>query len=306
MAGGLLMRFSSLHTHSIYCDGTDEIETICRSAFEKGLVSLGFSSHAPLSLCRDAAAEIPDSDWHMKAEKTSAYLAEIEEARKRWAGKLDIYSGFEADYIEGLASPAELRRRLPGLDYIIGSVHYLVPSGGGLFTVDGPLEEAERGFREGFGGDGGAFTGKYWDTVEEMIGKGGFDILGHADLVKKNNGEGRFFDPEDAQYLRRAGKIAESALKAGIALEINTGGINRGRFPETYPSVKIARLFREAGVPALITADAHRAEDLDGHYGIALQTLREAGYREHALFQGRRDGKAVWKREALRLKCSWD
>ncbi|MDR1047017.1 MAG: histidinol-phosphatase [Treponema sp.] len=299
MAGGSLMRFSSLHTHNIYCDGTDEIETLCRVSFEKALVSLGFSSHAPLSLCRNAAIEIPDTAWHMKAEKLPAYLAEIGEARKRWAGKLDIYSGLEADYIEGFASPAELRRRLPGLDYIIGSVHCLVLSGGAYFTVDGPLEETERGFREGFGGDGEAFTGKYWDTVEKMIGEGGFDILGHVDLVKKHNGEGRFFDPEDARYLRRAGEIAESALKAGIVVEVNTGGINRGRIRETYPSVKILRLFREAGVPALITSDAHRAEDLDGHYGIALQALREAGYREHVLFQGRRDGKALWKREAL-------
>ncbi|MDR2606828.1 MAG: histidinol-phosphatase [Treponema sp.] len=293
------MRFSSLHTHSIYCDGTDEIETICRVSFEKGLVSLGFSSHAPLSLCRNTATEIPDTPWHMKAEKLPAYLAEIGEARKRWAGKLDIYSGLEADYIEGFASPAELRRRLPGLDYIIGSVHYIVPSGGAYFAVDGPPEGTERGFREGFGGDGEAFTGKYWDTVEAMIGEGGFDILGHVDILKKNNGEGRFFDPEDARYLRRAGEIAESALKAGIVVEVNTGGINRGRIPETYPSVKILRFFREAGVPALITSDAHRAEDLDGHYYIALQVLREAGYREHVLFQGRRNGKALWKHEAL-------
>jgi histidinol-phosphatase (PHP family) len=296
------MFFSSLHTHSIYCDGTGKIDTICRSAFEKGLVSLGFSSHAPLSLCWNAAdsgAKIPDTGWHMKAEKFPAYLAEIGEAQKRWAGKLEIHSGLEADYMEGLASPAELRRRLPVLDYIIGSVHYLVPARGAPFTVDGPLEETEKGFMEGFGGDGEAFEGKYWDTVEGMIGKGGFDILGHVDLLKKNNGEGRFFDPEDAHYLRRAGEIAEATSGSGLVVEVNTGGINRGRITETYPSAKILRFFREAGVPALITADAHRAEDLDGHYGIALQTLREAGYTEHVLFQGRKNGKAVWKREAL-------
>lgn len=293
------MRFSSLHTHSAYCDGSGEIEAFCRAAFEKGLVSLGFSSHAPLGLCRRAEAEIPGTSWHMKAESLSAYLAEIGEARARWAGKLDLYSGLEADFIEGRASPAELRRRLPGLDYIIGSVHYLVPSGGEPFTVDGPFEETERGFREGFGGNGEAFTDKYWDAVEEMIGKGGFDILGHADLVKKHNGKGRFFDPEDARYLGRAREIAESAARAGIAVEVNTGGINRRAIQETYPSVRLLRFFREAGVPALITADAHRAEDLDGHYGDALRALREAGYREHALFQGRRDGKALWESEPL-------
>jgi histidinol-phosphatase (PHP family) len=132
-----------------------------------------------------------------------------------------------------------------------------------------------------------------------MIRAGGFDILGHADLVKKNNFRLRFFDPGGEASVRGCAEIARLAGEAGIVVEVNTGGINRRRIHETYPSPAFLRQFGEQGVPAVITADAHRAEDLDGGYDEARRTLLAAGYTEHYLFEGRRDGKAVWRAEAL-------
>jgi hypothetical protein len=55
----------------------------------------------------------------------------------------------------------------------------------------------------------------------------------------------------------------------------------------------------ENKVPAIITADAHNAEDLDGRYGEAREALLAAGYTETVLFEGRKDNKALWK--AVRL-----
>jgi histidinol-phosphatase (PHP family) len=81
-------------------------------------------------------------------------------------------------------------------------------------------------------------------------------------------------------------------------VEVNTGGINRGAIDETYPSPAFLRIFRENAVPALITADAHRAEDLDGHYRKARETLLASGYTETVLFEGK-EGDARWVREPL-------
>jgi histidinol phosphatase-like PHP family hydrolase len=53
-------------------------------------------------------------------------------------------------------------------------------------------------------------------------------------------------------------------------------------------------LFRENQVPTLISADAHRAEDLDGHYGEALETMRQAGYTNEVLFEGRSNDRPQW------------
>jgi histidinol-phosphatase (PHP family) len=287
---------SCLHTHTVFCDGKDEIESYCRRAWERGFHSLGFSAHAPVTRKTGIV-----SDWNLPDSRLEEYLDAVRAARRRWEGRLPIYLGLEVDYIGGLMGPADRDYREMGLDYLIGVVHYLVPPRSEPFTVDGSREELERGLGEGFGGDGEALMQAYWDQEAAMIRAGGFEILGHVDLIKKNNRPpaGRaFFDPAGPAYLRRTGEIAalagEAASRSGMAVEVNTGGLNRGRVNETYPSPAMLRLFREQGVPAIINADAHRAEDLDGHYGEALETMRRAGYAATVLFEGREGGRPRW------------
>ncbi|MDR2158473.1 MAG: histidinol-phosphatase [Treponema sp.] len=288
------MRYSSLHTHTVFCDGADEVETMCRAAFAKGLSAIGFSAHAPVTGKTGIR-----TGWHLPDENMERYLDEVRAAKRRWEGKIPVYLGLEVDYIRGFAGPLDRDIQETGADYLIASVHFVTPPRGRLFTVDGPPEEVELGIREGFSGDGEALAACYWETVAEMIRAGGFDILGHADLVKKNNLRLRFFDPEGGSFTRNLAETARLAGEAGIVVEVNTGGINRGRIDETYPSPAFLREFRKHGVPAIITADAHRAEDLDGNYDEARRTLLAAGYTEHHLFEGRKAGKAVWCAEAL-------
>jgi histidinol-phosphatase (PHP family) len=293
------MKFTSLHTHTIFCDGEDDVETMCRSAREKGLVSIGFSAHAPVTAKTGIV-----SDWHLKDEKLGEYIASVKAARKRWQGKISVYLGLEVDYIKGLMGPADRDIQALGLDYIIASVHYLVPPNGlPPFTIDGSPEELEQGIREGYGGSGEALMNAYWDAVRDMMADGGFDILGHIDLVKKYNTNGRWFNPQGKVWQERTREISkaagQAAAKAGIAVELNTGSLNRKRLNETCPSLAFLRLFQENSVPVIITADAHRAADLNGHYDTAVELLLAAAYREHVLFEGRRDGKAVWKTEKL-------
>jgi histidinol-phosphatase (PHP family) len=248
----------------------------------------------------------------MAEERLPEYLDTVRAARCRWEGKLRIYLGLEADFISGLTGPADREYREMDLDYLIGSVHFIIPPTGPPFPVDGCWESVERGIREGFGGDGEALAQAYWDNVAAMIAAGGFDILGHADLIKKNNRAARdlektaplspperIFKSQNPDYLRRGREIARAAAKAGLVAELNTGGINRGKIDEPYPSPAILKFFRENSVPALISADAHRAEDLDGNYGRALQELLAAGYTETVLFEGREGGRARWVREPL-------
>jgi histidinol-phosphatase (PHP family) len=281
---------SCLHTHTFFCDGEDDVETYCRRAWEKGFHSLGFSAHGPI-----AGKTGLRNDWNIPEERLEAYLDAVREARHRWKGKLPVYLGLEVDYIGGLTGPADKEYQDLGLDYLIGSVHYLAPPHAAPFTVDGSREELDRGLKDGFGGDGEALMQCYWDQVAAMIRAGGFDILGHADLIKKNNRPlgGEFFDPRGPGYLRRTGEIAALA-GAGLVVEVNTGGMNRGKVNETYPSLAMLRLFRENKVPAVINADAHRAQDLDGHYGEALEVMRRAGYGSTVLFEGREGDRPRW------------
>jgi len=296
-------KFSSIHTHTIFCDGKADVETMCRTAYEKGLASIGFSSHAPVGKTG------LKTTWHMKDEKLGEYIDEVKAARLRWEGKLAVYLGLEADYIKGLRSPSDRDIKDLNLDYAIGAVHYLTTPHGKLFTVDGPLEELENGILDGFDGDGEAMLSAYLNNILEMVTLGGFDIVAHLDLVRKNHKferspgfkekKGRWFDVENAAYMQKAEEIARAISSAGLVVEANTGGINRGYIKDTYPSLAILRLTHRYKIPVMISADAHNPNDIDGHYREARQILLDAGYTSHVLFEGRKNGKPIWAERPL-------
>jgi histidinol-phosphatase (PHP family) len=281
--------FQSLHTHTVFCDGKYDVETMCRAAYEKGLSAIGFSSHAPIEKAGLATF------WNMKEGRMDEYVHEVRAAQKRWEGKIAVYLGLEIDYIKGRRSALDSDITALNLDYSISSVHFLVPPQGNPFTIDGSVEEVEKGITEGFNGSGDAMMNAYWSAIMEMVTSGGFDIVGHLDLVKKRNTENRWFNREDDAYQRRTAEIVQAISAAGLLVEVNTGGLNRGLSEETLPSLSILRLLRQNNVPVTITADAHRTETLGGHYPTACQTLLDAGYTHHFIFEGRKGGKASWR-----------
>jgi len=289
-----MVNLACIHTHTVFCDGKDDIETFCRTAYEKGLVSLGFSAHAPIF-----AKTGIRTGWHLADERLGEYLDSVRSAKKRWEGRLPVYLGLEVDFIPGITGPADKDYREMGLDYIIASVHYVLPPKGEPFTVDGPLEEVEQGIREGFGGDPTGMVESYLDSEEAMIRSGGFDVLGHPDLVKLHNTSNKFFNPDSNFYIKRIAALAALLAETGVPSELNTGGLNRDKISECYPSLDFLKHFRKQNVPIVINADAHRAEELDGHYEEARKTMLEAGYTETVLFSGRVNGKAVWRSEKL-------
>jgi histidinol-phosphatase (PHP family) len=165
--------------------------------------------------------------------------------------------------------------------------------------VDASLEVVESGIKDGFGGDPAGMLESYLDSEEAMIRAGGFDVLGHPDLVKMHNRGNKFFNPQSDFYLKKIAGLAALLAKSGVPSEINTGGMNRGKISECYPSQDFLKYLREKNVPVVINADAHRASDLDGHYEEARKTMLETGYTETALFEGRVNGKAVWSNHNL-------
>ena len=285
-----------MHTHTIFCDGQDDVETMCRAAYEKNLYAVGFSAHAPIFKQTGI-----NSGWNLKEEKVGEYVSEVLAAKKRWQGKLEVFLGYEVDYIKGIRSPLDGDIRAINPDFLIGSVHYIFPANGARpFTVDGPPEEFNNGVKDGFGGDADALMRCYYDAVLRMIEEGGFDILAHADIIKKNCQDKNYWNERDE--LARQKEIAAALSRAGLTAEVNTGGINRGIIRDVYPSLPFLRFLREYNVPVTITADAHCARHISGNYDIALQALISAGFSEHMIFLGRKNEKTIWKKQKILYK----
>jgi len=289
-------QFCSIHTHTVFCDGKDNVEAMCRAAYENNLHSIGFSAHAPIE--KQIGAQ---SDWNLKDERVSEYVSEVMAAKERWKDKIKVFLGYEVDYIKGRRSPLDDDITSLNLDYIIASVHYLFPknyntkvSNEFFFTVDGSKEEFEKGLSEGFNGDARALMHRYYDAQIEMIEEGGFDILGHPDLLKKNCG-GRNYWTEEEETARQR-EIALAVSKTDIIIEVNTGGINRKKIHDVYPSLSFLRIISEYKIPVIITADAHCAADIKGNYNIALNTIKLADIKEHIILSDKNNKELIWQR----------
>ena len=282
------MKGSCLHTHTLFCDGKADVESMCAEAARIGLQAIGFSAHAPLP---ELFPEESPS-WHLPGERLGEYARTVREARERWSGRLDVFLGLEIDYIRGRCGPADGRFDSLGLDYSIGSLHYLFPENGSKpFTVDGSREEWEAGADEGYDGDPTAVARAYWKAMAEMAEAGGFDIIGHLDLVKKNNRGGRRFDEKGPAYREAAMEAIEAIARGGFIVEVNTGGMNRGSIAEAYPASWMLDELRSRSVRVIVAADAHAPSHLGGYYEEARGTLRAAGYSTEVGLVGRK----IWK-----------
>jgi len=116
-----------------------------------------------------------------------------------------------------------------------------------------------------------------------LAASGLFDILAHPDLIKK-------FEFQPAGDLRRFYDPALEAIAgSGAAIEINTAGWHKP-CAEQYPAVQFLSLAREAGIPLVLSSDAHAPAELGRDFGRAVALAREAGYEETALFAQRQRG----------------
>ena len=244
---------TNFHTHSTWCDGRNTPAEMAEAAVAKGFSALGFSSHALLPGRQEGM---------LSPETISGYAADVRAVRDRLAGEIEIFLGVEADYVPDFATPSKAAYAHLGLDYVIGSVHF-VARGGVRYAVDHSPELLERGIAEGFGGDGDAFVRAYFAAEREMVARFDFDVVGHPDLVRKFNAKLPWFDESAAWYEEELRATADAIAASGKLVEVNTGAISRGWLDDAYPSPHFRDLLRERGVKFVLSSDAHAASGLD-------------------------------------------
>lgn len=255
----------NLHTHTNYGDGHDNPERMVLVAIEKGFASLGFSEHAYAPY---------DGDCCIKQDEIPAYCEEIGRLKRKYAGTLEIFLGFECD------SHYCAYTDRSGLDYVIGSVHYIHnPEAGEYYPIDYKPELFEKALNEAAGGDIERLVGMYYADIARLALEYRPDILGHVDLIMRLNQDNRYFDPQSVWYRRMIGETAEKIAASGCIVEINTGGMYRGALKQPYPDGEFLRLLLERGVPVTVSSDAHCAEALDHWFSQAERMLRDAGCR---------------------------
>ena len=214
------------HTHTTWCDGRDTPEEMVQAALARGFAEIGFSSHARL----------PDVvEGNLTPERAVQYAREIRALAARYADRIRVRLGVEADYIPGDTAPDRARYAHLGLDYLIGSIHWVVAPDGAHVPVDHTPELLMAGIRDHFGGDVAQCLRAYFAQNRAMAATCDFDVIGHPDLVRKFNGRLRYFDETAPWYLDELRRTADAFAASGKVVEVNTGGISRGWMEDAYP-----------------------------------------------------------------------
>lgn len=253
------------HTHTPLCRHAEgEPEAYVDAAIQAGLSEFGMSDHAP-------AVPEPFDDWRMEEAELPAYFDLVDRARAHAGDRIPVRAGLECDWLAG-CEPwiTDLASRYDW-DYLIGSVHYLDD-----WDFDNPKwlgrwaeTDVELVWRH------------YWDTYAAMADSGLFDILAHPDLVKK------FSYRPDGDLTRFYAPAIEAIAGSGKAIELNTAGWHKP-CAEAYPSADFLKLAHSAGIPLVISSDAHAPAEVARDFTSAIELAKSCGYRETALFEKRR------------------
>jgi len=254
------MTLQDLHTHTTYCDGKDSPEDMIISAIEKGLDTIGFSGHIHTTL---------DQSYCMSKTDTPKYIAEINELKEKYASKIKVLCGIEADLYTNEDTSC--------FDYVIGSVHY-IKCGDEIFPIDDSAEIYKRGVEKHFGGDMYAAAEKYFESVTTCIKKTDADIIGHFDLITKFNEKENLFDETHPRYVAAYKKVIDELIPLDKPFEINTGAMSRGYRTSPYPSADILSYIAQKGGKVIITGDTHAKENLCYEFDIALAIAKNAGF----------------------------
>lgn len=244
------------------------MEEMARAAVACGMEHYGFSPHSPIPFA---------SPCNMKADEVPAYLAEVE--RLRTLPELSpcrFYASMEVDYLGDDWGPAAPYFARLGLDYIIGSVHFIPNQHGEPVDIDGHFDNFRQRMRDCFSGDIDYVVDTFFVQTKRMIEAGGFDILGHFDKVGQN---ASYYAPgieDGSHYQGWIRTILDMIEASNLTIELNTKArVEHGRF---FPGERYLHELVGRGVRILVNSDAHFPDKINASRDEAFSILDRIMY----------------------------
>lgn len=262
------------HTHHERCGhAVGKLEEYVQRGIELGLQRLGLSDHLPL-IHVDPASYYPE--MAMPMAELPRYVEECLTLKERYRGVIDLRVGLEADYIEGYEEQIrEILSPYPW-DYLIGSVHFL-----------GEWDITDHRQVHGWEGkDALEVYRLYYDAVKKSALSGLYDIIGHMDVIKRFG-----YGPQTPEGTAEVRTLELETLKviadSGIAMELNASGLTKP-CAEMFPAEHLLQEALKLGIPLTLGSDAHDPAKLGDGLQEARSMLWHTGFRELAVFEGRR------------------
>lgn len=258
------MRFSNLHTHTVFSDGKNTVTENIRSAIDKNMLSLGFSDHSFTSC---------DTSYCMKLSDYDRYIQTVNTAKAEFKNIIPVFLGIEKDYYSDIDKSA--------FDYILASVHYIIKDGI-CYPIDHSGKQQLNCIEDAFKGNVYDFVKYYFSLVCEQAALIKPDVIGHFDVISKFS-----LMPEDDKYFYIAGDALKETIKHCKCFEINTGAIAKGYKKMPYPHINLLKMLYDLGGEIVINSDCHSCENLDFFFNESVDILRDIGFSSFNVFNGK-------------------
>jgi histidinol-phosphatase (PHP family) len=224
------------------------------AALAAGLEAIAITDHVPMFWLPEAER---DPHLAMGLHELSEYVEEVLVVRERYRGRIEVRLGIEADYIPG--HEEGLRRLLEPFPFelVLGSVHWVDG-----WLVDGPRSVPR--FQQGQD-EVDRIWAAYARTLVRAARSGLFDVLTHLDLPKK------FGYRPSVPFAGHQADVVAAVAASGCAVELSSGGLRRPA-AEPYPAPDLLGELAAAGVPIVLSSDAHAPGEV-GHRFDDLRAL---------------------------------
>jgi histidinol-phosphatase (PHP family) len=254
--------FFDFHSHHVRCGhAAGQISDYIDAAIACGMTEFGVSDHGPAYF---KPGDHPMPGTQMASSELPHYVREAFELKKRYAGRIDVKVGTEADYIEGKESELADILNAHSFDYVLGSVHYALNIS--IFSrTRWETENAADTYAE------------YYRLVQAAAASGLFDILSHLTAVEAYGPP----VPDDLAN-RLYPPVAEAVAASGCIVEVNTSGYRKMGEDEPFPNRRMLRCLIAAGVPLTFGSDCHKPEEVGFGRDRVLQLLNELGVQTDA------------------------
>jgi histidinol-phosphatase (PHP family) len=235
-----------------------------------GVKSLGFSGHCPLPF---------ENKWTMQHVQIQDYLRDIEAARNKYSGEIEVYKSLEIDYIPAVISPSDQWIKDLELDYTIGSIHFTgTYADGSHGEVDGQHLRFLHALEHIYHHDIKAFLSDYFAMTRKMILEAQPTIIGHMDKIKMQNRG--LWDESAPWYRQEILQTLEEIRSSGSIVEVNTRGLYKKLATETYPATWILAEIQKMGIAVQINSDAHIPVEITNRFSETLDLLYHLGFRK--------------------------
>lgn len=242
-----------MHMHTPLCrHAHGEPEDYALVAEQRGFKGIVVTCHNPMPDGFSQGVRMYPDQW-------AEYEAMVARARERFAGRVDVRLGLEADWFPGYED--FLEKQISSLDFhhVLGSVH---PHTGeyveAFWDSSHPLD----------------FARTYFRHLAEAAETGLFDTISHPDLVKNSIPRSWSLDALLDDIRRALDRIAAT----NVAMELNTSGLYKS-ISEFNPGVTILHEMLHREIPIVVGADAHTPARVGDMYEAAFDTLEAVGYQ---------------------------